>query len=346
MHAWRTYLKIIAGAAAFLLPWTAVPQVWEQRITGLEAKPAVQLVLPQDYGAIGQKPSNQILSRKAIEDIRVLSSAEMQGRKAGTAGETKALVYLEGQVTALNLKAYGNNRYWQMFSIPPMEEKIINGRALLRPVENDPLRMPAANILAGIPGEDQEETLIISAHFDHLGEYQGKLSPGANDNASGVGCVLEVMRRLVQDDYEGIHPRCNITAIFWSAEEMGLLGSKYFVKNPLIPLSRIKAVINFDTVGNGDTQKFILWSNGDCPWLADLKEAFLSNGAEITPAVRQGHLSDDASFTGTGVPAVTVLSRDWLSKNHTPEDDISLINEEKLEVAVNSLYDLVKKLAY
>jgi aminopeptidase YwaD len=347
MKSRRTFLKILAGIGTFIVPWTVLPELWREKSGFFLTRPSVKPVISPSVKHTGfRKPSAEILARKAIEDIEALSHPDMQGRRAGTAGETKALVYLEEQLGLLNLEAFGDNGYWQMFSIPSMKEKIINGRALFRPDETDSLRMPAANILAGLPGKNQEEAIIISSHYDHLGIYNGKLCSGANDNASGVGCILQVMRRLVRDYCQGIRPQLNIVAAFWGAEEMGYLGSKHFVKNSAIPLSNLKALINYDTVGNGEKKDFILWSAGNSPLIENMKEAIARNGATLDPDSGHGHQSDEAAFSGTGIPAVTMLSKDWLINNHTPEDNISLINEAKLETACSILYDVVKEIAY
>ncbi len=342
----RTFLKICAGLGAFILPWTALPKSWGQKMDYLLGTPSVSLQLPSSVGKDSKRPSPEILGKKALTDIEALSHPNMQGRRAGTAGETRALVYIQEQLELLQLQTFGEDRYWQMFSIPSMQERLINGRALFRPDESDSLRVPAANILAGIKGKNNAETIIISAHYDHLGIYQQKLYAGSNDNASGVGCVLEVMRRLVSDSLQGEQPQLNIVAVFWSAEEMGFLGSKHFVKNPIIPLSQIKALINYDTVGNGQNKDFILWSTGDSPLVKQIEKTAEKNNAQVERVSPQGHHSDEVSFEHTGIPAVTMLSKEWLSKNHTPEDDISIINEEKLQTASNMLYDLVKEMAY
>lgn len=347
MKSRRTFLKILAGIGAFLIPWTILPKLAGQKLEAFPGRPPIKFGFSSNNGNDQfPEPSPEVLARKAMDDIRALSHSDMQGRRAGTAGETRALVYLEQQLSSLHLKAFGDHHYWQLFSIPSMREKIINGRALFRPDETDSLLVPAANILAGLTGRNPREALLISAHYDHLGIYNGKFCSGANDNASGVACVLQVMRRLVQDYFEGTKPKLNIIAVFWGAEEMGFLGSKYFVKNPLIPLSRLKAVINYDTVGNGEKKDFILWSVGDSPFIDIVKEAAAKNGARIELASDKAHHSDEAAFIGTNVPALTVLSKDWLLKNHTPEDTVSLINEEKLEVACSILYDTVRKIAY
>lgn len=347
MKSRRTFFKILAGIGVFVLPWTVLPKLWGQKLENLIGRPSIKVMIsPINQSNESSKPSAEVLTKKAVEDIQALSNPDMQGRRAGTAGETRALVYLEEQLRELKLKAFGDEQYWQMFSIPPVQERIINGRALFRPDVTDSFRMPSANILAGLPGADLEETLIISAHYDHLGIYQGKLCPGANDNASGVGCILQVMRSLVQDYFQGIRPKLNIVAAFWGAEEMGFLGSKHFVKNSPIPLSSLKAVINYDTVGNGQKKDFILWSTGASSLQEIMKEAITKNGAVLELASGGGHQSDEAAFVGTGVPIVTMLSKEWLLNNHTSEDNLSLINEEKLDTACAVLYDVVKRIAY
>lgn len=343
----RTFLKMAVGLAAFTIPWTGLSQMWGVKLGNLIGRPPVKLEYPSGSGRNLLDPSTGILDRKAIEDIQELSNQNYQGRRAGTAGETKALVFLEEQFRSLQLEPFGGgNSYWQMFSISPMKEEIINGRSLFRPDENDILRIPSANILAGLLGKNEEESIIISAHYDHLGIYNGLLFPGANDNASGVGCVLQVMRRLVKEKLQGSIPKRNIVAAFWGAEEMGFLGSKHFVLNPIIPLSNLKAVINFDTVGNSENKNFILWSSRESTIINVMKEAARLNGAVIEQTSSQIHHSDESSFIGTNVPAVTILSRDWLLKNHTSEDKLSIISEGKLETACEILYFAVKKLAY
>jgi Zn-dependent M28 family amino/carboxypeptidase len=347
MKSRRTFLKIAAGLAAFVIPWTVLPGAWAQKLGSLMGIPSSSIEFASGEGTVWV-PSTQAISRKAIEDVQYLSHANLEGRRAGTAGETKVLVYLEGQFKALLLKSFSADNYWQLFSIPSMKEKMIDGRALFRPDETDTLRVPAANILAGITGNNPEQTLILSAHFDHLGIYNGEVYPGANDNASGVGCILQVIRQLVKEAQDGFAPKINIAVAFWSAEEMGFLGSKYFVQNPLIPLSEIKAVINADTVGNGAVGEYILWSAGgnSQTLIETMKDAGRVNGAVLEHVSGGSHHSDEISFTGTGIPAVTILGKEWLVNNHTPGDKISAVNEEKLEMTCNIIYRAIKSLAY
>lgn len=104
------------------------------------------------------------------------------------------------------------------------------------------------NVSGYIPGTDCPDSfLVFTAHYDHLGTMgKGIYFPGANDNASGTAMMLELSR------YFSRHPqRYSIAFLGFTGEEAGLLGSGYFVDNPLISLSNIKFLVNLDLVGTG-----------------------------------------------------------------------------------------------
>jgi hypothetical protein len=105
------------------------------------------------------------------------------------------------------------------------------------------------NVMAFIPGSVSSDTFIVfTAHYDHLGQMgDGTYFPGANDNASGTSMVLNLA------GYYSQHPqKYNVAFICFSGEELGLLGSSYFVDHPVFPLSKIKFLINLDIVGTGE----------------------------------------------------------------------------------------------
>jgi Zn-dependent M28 family amino/carboxypeptidase len=336
---------MIFGLGALILPWSFFPQRIAASLENWIGLPKASLQIPLVQGN-GSGADLQALERKAIDDIKNLTASKMEGRRAGTTGETRALIYIENELKQIGLKPMGKDQYLQLFSFPPMEERVINGRALFRPVENGGLHLPSANVLGGLIGKSPDEYVIISAHYDHLGYFQGKLCPGANDNASGCGCVLEIMRHLAKEGLDGRIPKKTIIAAFWSAEEMGYIGSEFFVENPTVPLNKIKAVINFDTIGNGESNEFILWSSEKSSLIETAKKAVQKNEANLEYVSGNGHHSDEISFQNTGIPAVTILSKDWLEKNHTPSDNISLINQDKLDRIITIGYELIKTLAY
>lgn len=103
------------------------------------------------------------------------------------------------------------------------------------------------NIYAFIPGTQYPDSFIVfSAHYDHLGNIDTTYFPGANDNASGVAVLLDLLR------YFKTHPhRYSVAFYFFTGEEIGLVGSQYYVEHPLFDLKRIKCLINLDLMGGG-----------------------------------------------------------------------------------------------
>ncbi|EGW36512.1 M20/M25/M40 family metallo-hydrolase [Desulfosporosinus sp. OT] len=346
MQTRRVFLKTLLGLVAIIIPWSVLPtRFGEAMKTGL-GHPSVKLLLPPP---LTSKPNNVIneesLSLTAMDDIFALTSSEMQGRKAGSVGEAKAAEYLASQLSMLGLKPMGDQEtgFTQAFTIPPVIETRVNGRLTFRPGENRNLRTPSVNLLGGLLGENTAEIILISAHYDHLGVFEGQLYPGANDNASGVGCVLDVMRRILR---EGKTPKRTIVLAFWSAEEMGFVGSAAFVQASSFPLHQIQAVLNVDTVGNGMIGDFALWSNGENTAVKAIYKAASECGASAVLTPTAGHNSDSVSFIAAGIPALTLMTHDWLDKNHTPEDTTALLKPEQIHLASEIIYRAVQILAF
>lgn len=344
MQTRRAFIKTLLGLGAIILPWSLLPAwVGEALKNGL-GHPPVDLVMPPTT-KLSNANKAESLSRSAMDDILTLSGSEMQGRKAGTVGEAKAAEYLASQLSMLGLKPMGDPKtgFAQGFTIPPVIEVRVNGRPTFRPGENRSLRTPSVNLLGGLMGENQQEVILLSAHFDHLGIFEGRIYPGANDNASGVGCVLDVMRRILR---EGKTPKRTIVLAFWSAEEMGFVGSEAFVRSSSFPLHQIQAVLNADTVGNGMIGDFALWADGVNVAVKAIRQAAAEAGASALLTPPAGHNSDSVSFAAANIPAVTFMARDWLYKNHTTDDTTALLKPEQINLATDILYRAVRLLAF
>jgi hypothetical protein len=107
----------------------------------------------------------------------------------------------------------------------------------------------AANVLGVLPGAGhlQNEWIVVGGHMDHNGvNAEGDIFYGADDNASGAAVVMELARQFARWDQS---PRRSILLAAWAGEEQGLLGSKYFVEHPPIPLDSVAAMFNFDCCG-------------------------------------------------------------------------------------------------
>ena len=105
------------------------------------------------------------------------------------------------------------------------------------------------NVCAYIKGTQNNDTLVVfTAHYDHLGGIGKKtFFPGANDNASGVSMLLNFVKY-----YAANPPKYKTLFVFFAGEEAGLLGSKYFVENKTLDLSKIKFLVNLDLLGTGE----------------------------------------------------------------------------------------------
>ena len=132
------------------------------------------------------------------------------------------------------------------------------------------LESPSHNVIGILPGSDpklKDETIIIGAHYDHLGrggqgslaQREGEIHYGADDNASGTAGLLELARRFSKQNPK---PRRTIVFIAFSGEEEGLIGSQYYVNHPVVPLQNTVAMINLDMVGRLNNQKLVIGGVG------------------------------------------------------------------------------------
>lgn len=104
------------------------------------------------------------------------------------------------------------------------------------------------NVVGYLEGLEKDSLIVLTAHYDHLGMMgSNTIFPGANDNASGVAFLLNLVKF-----YSAQQPKYTMVFIAFAAEEIGLIGSHYFTEHPCFPLSKIKFLINFDMAGTGD----------------------------------------------------------------------------------------------
>lgn len=177
----------------------------------------------------------QVDSTAVRKHLYALSADEMEGRRAGTEGIEKAAQYIESEFQRIGLKTYANlNSYRQTFTFKPRRAKD---------------SITSSNIIGVLEGKSKkDEYVIVSAHYDHLGirkaeEDKDSIYNGANDDASGVTGVLALAEYFSK---KGANER-SILFIAFTAEEMGLLGSKYFGEG--IDATKFVAGINLEMIG-------------------------------------------------------------------------------------------------
>ncbi len=173
------------------------------------------------------------------------------------------------------------------------------------------------NIVAYIKGQS-DTMILVTAHYDHIGREGQIYFPGANDNASGTAMVMSIARSFAQRKSQ---PHYTLVFVLFSGEEMGLVGSSYFVENPPIDLKKVKLVINLDMVGSGD--KGITVVNGrNNPAIMNLLNSINQQNNYLPDiAVRSNAPnSDHYPFTQAGVNAIFIYTRGQYKEYHNIYD--------------------------
>ncbi|MEG0133999.1 MAG: M28 family metallopeptidase [Clostridium sp.] len=179
------------------------------------------------------------------------------------------------------------------------------------------------NVVGMIKGRNSTlSPLIISSHLDHVGyDSDGKIYPGALDNASGTSFVIEAARVLSKAE-----PERNIIFVCFDAEEVGLLGSQYFAKNPPVKIKDAK-VINFDMVASTKNIPLSVLSNDENELSTEILSIMNTLGVESN--VLHMDNSDHASFDPFGIDAITLIHDD-VDKIHSSIDTIKNVSEERI----------------
>ena len=291
---------------------------------------ALLLLLPTILSC-GQEVSKE----KIKVHIETLSSDAFEGRGTGSAGEEKAAVYIEGQFKKLKLKPLGDNKtFRQSFTF--------KGGTHGTGDEGK-----SKNII-GFISNQAATTVVIGAHYDHLGmgndgssldaNPKGKIHNGADDNASGVAGVLELARYFQGNK---IKEKSNFLFICFSGEELGLHGSKYFTEHPTIDLSQVNYMINLDMVGRLEEAKGLSVSGtGTSPgWEGMLKK--FSNEKLVIKTDSSGiGPSDHTSFYLKNIPVLHFFTGSH-SDYHKPSDDFDKVNYDGEVAVLKLITDLI-----
>lgn len=253
-----------------------------------------------------------------LEDVRVLASDEMQGRDTGSAGGEAARAYIVGRMEALGVEApmMGRLQPWEMTGRSREGAKTWNG----------------VNVLGLVRGtRATDRYIVVTAHYDHVGEHGGQIYNGADDNASGVATMLALAAELKREA-----PEHNVLFVALDGEERGLLGARHFVEAPPFPLSSIAMNLNFDMTARAETDGK-LWVTGTYqhPQLRPILEALPAQGAvslafgkdtpQDTGEDNWVEASDHAAFHRAGVPFL-YLGVNYHPDYHRPSDDFERID--------------------
>ena len=272
--------------------------------------------------------------------IQFLASDSLEGRRTGTKGEMLAAHYIANKFSEYGLMPKGDYRYFEM---PFDQQFVIQAKDSV----TKKTRM-GTNVIAYIDNK-APYTIILGAHFDHLGYgedhnsmYAGTtpmIHNGADDNASGTAALLELARLLKKEKKSPY----NYLFIAFSGEELGLFGSKYFVEHPTIDLQKVNYMINMDMVGrlNDSINNLTIGGIGTSPtWSSILSTQNPSFTIKIDSSGTGP--SDHTSFYRKNIPVLfffTGLHKDY----HKPSDDFDKINYNGEAKIITFIQQIIKK---
>lgn len=293
--------------------------------------------------AFASTQAQQVDAGRVYKHIAYLASDKLEGREPGTKGEKLAQKYIIKQFKSLGLTPKGENGYLQPFtfklSANPHEVPAASAQA-----------KAGANVVAYLDN-GAANTIVIGAHYDHLGKGyghfsldangEGQIHNGADDNASGVAGVLELARYFSQN---GVKEKCNFLFICFSAEEAGLIGSKYFTEHPTLDLTKVQCMFNMDMIGRLNEGKALFVSGtGTAPDFEPLIDKTSTSLVVKKDSSGIGP-SDHTAFYLKNVPVLfffTGVHSDY----HKPSDDTEKINTQGEAEVIAYVATLAEKIA-
>lgn len=273
---------------------------------------------------VHSQPIDSIITTSSLyNNIQILSSDSLQGRGTGTQGEHNAAVFIADKFRKAGLSfSAGNDSYFQHFFI-----------------QSGGKRSYTKNVIGILPGTTtSEEVIIMCAHYDHLGsgiapygavttDFKDTIFNGANDNASGVAVLMEIANY-----YAAIREnKYTILFIAFSAEELGLIGSKYLSEN--MDKKLLKGVINFDMLGRpfNKKQKSCMVIGADANKIIRLLNSNLLPGAHFFvrdqfPLQHLNERMDHSSFSFCKNAFSITAATDNDEFYHSPHDEINTLD--------------------
>ncbi len=301
--------------------------------------------------------------------LKFIASDSLKGRETGSEGQKIAARYVAGEfadygLTPIVKLADSSQSYFQTYYLQrakgfggtyryfPMSQK---GRSVTDTISTE-------NVLGFLEGSDKkDEVIVITAHLDHIGvNTDGQINNGADDDGSGTVTILELAQAFAKAKRQGQGPRRSILFMTVTGEEKGLLGSKYFVDNPIIPLKNIVANLNIDMIGRTDDQHL---SKADYVYLigSDKLSSTLHSISETVNAKytkldldytfndpddpnRFYYRSDHYNFAEKKIPVIFYF-RGVHPDYHQPGDDVEKIQFDQMEKIARLVFHTAWELA-
>ncbi len=281
------------------------------------------------------------------EDVFALADDAFKGRETGTPSELQAAEYIAKRFKEIGLQPKGmNGQYTQTFTFKPSSNPHEQAGFATKNADGT---LTGTNVL-GYIDHGAPTTIVVGAHYDHLGMGgEGSLyregeaiHNGADDNASGVAVMLKLASEMLETEVTAKNN--NYLFIAFSGEEMGLLGSNYFVKNPTIDTKAVSYMINMDMVGKlNDENTVAVHGVGTSPIFKQTLFANNDQGLNIAEHESGVGPSDHTSFYLADIPVLHFFTGQH-EDYHKPSDDAEKLNYEGMDKIANYILNVIKDL--
>ncbi|MGF1555809.1 M28 family peptidase [Paucihalobacter sp.] len=279
-------------------------------------------------------------------DVAYLADDKLEGRQTGTEGEVKAAEFIASRFEKIGLEPKGTDGFLQPFSFKPKTDP----HKEVEFTTNEDGSITGRNVL-GFINNNAEKTIVIGAHYDHLGYggegslYRGDdkaIHNGADDNASGVAVLLDLAARIKTNATNTLNNN-NYLFMAFSGEEMGLLGSNYFVKNATVETKNINYMINMDMVGRLKADSTLaVYGTGTSPIFKQVIQAhndhfrIVENESGVGP-------SDHTSFYLADIPVLHFFTGQH-EDYHKPSDDSDKLNYRGMKLISDYIFEIISDL--
>ncbi|MEO6528915.1 MAG: M20/M25/M40 family metallo-hydrolase [Gemmatimonadaceae bacterium] len=295
---------------------------------------------PMSGGAGGAPSAGGAVTEADVRRLlATLSDDSLEGRMTGTRGSAKAAAIIAAEMQRIGLTPAGDSGFFQRVPIGLVAGGRGERRVLLSgfaafdslPAARRQLAVNVVGILRGTDPVLRDSAVLIDAHYDHLGVGPAvngdSIYNGADDDASGVVAVLEIARALSA----GPAPKRTVIFAATTGEEVGLLGTLWYIRHPVVPIAQLSANLEIEMIGRPDS----LAGGAGRAWLTGFERSTM--GATFAraglPIVADRRLSeqffersDNIAFARRGVPAHTLSSYNMHSDYHQPSDDIAHVD--------------------
>lgn len=298
--------------------------------------------------------------------LEVLAHDSLEGRDTGTRGSAAAARFLAAEFARAGLEPAGDSGFFQRVPLAWQTVTLQNGQTRRRfvilarldardsvPTADRPAAT-AVNVVAVLRGSDprlRDEAVVVTAHYDHVGIRAAvngdSIYNGADDDASGTVAVVEIARLLAR---QRPAPKRTIVFVLVTGEERGLLGTRWYIDHPVVPLARTAANLNVEMIGRPDS----LAGGPGKAWLTGfdrsttgvmLREAGIPLVPDPRPEQRFFERSDNIAFARRGVPAHSISSYNLHLDYHRPSDEARFADPAHMAAVIAATARAVRLLA-